>query len=456
MIRSLLSRKFIQDTLALQAGKIGVIALSFLSSVIVWRLMGPQRYGDFALAESFLIIWQSLDLSGVGTSTGVRLAVAIGAGDNSAILDLMAFYVKVSVAINVGLLLLIALLGAPVASLIYGGETRIVALALGLALGAVADGLYGLVIIALRSRRSMRTLALMQSGNQLVLTICMIAAVVISPTPESLVIARLVYSYSTLLLGWLIYGRLRGASYPSARVIFSRALSVSPRPYWRFGVANAVDKNIGSLFTEIPVQLVGIFAGARAVGYLNLAMSGIGQASVLTSAVFDNMQAVVPQAVGRGDFAGLWRNFRRVVLIIAVGSAVFFSLIVVIAPPLIPLILGARWLPAIPVLIVLAFYGAITTVGGLFAPLYRTFDLLRAIIGVKLIALALVLPLGALALARNSPAWMNRFVGIGMLPAYAGSQSGALTGAWIIDALFAISVTLTGVIALSELRKRAR
>ncbi len=53
---------------------------------------------------------------------------------------------------------------------------------------------------------------------------------------------------------------------------------MSPRPYWRFGVANAIDKNIAQLFTQIPLQLVGIFAGARAVGYLSLAMSGIAQA----------------------------------------------------------------------------------------------------------------------------------------------------------------------------------
>src|SRR5664279_4385207 len=189
-VRQLLSRKFIQDTLALQADKFGLVLLSLISSVIVWRLLGPKLNGDVALAESFLVIWQSLDFSGIGTSTSVRLAIAIGARDQGAILDLMAFYVKVSLAVNLSLTLLIVLLGTLVAALLYNGDTRIVVLALWLSVGSIADGLYGLVIIALQSRRSMRSLALMQNANQLVLTVAMIAAVLISPTPESLIVGR--------------------------------------------------------------------------------------------------------------------------------------------------------------------------------------------------------------------------------------------------------------------------
>ncbi len=175
---------------------------------------------------------------------------------------------------------------------------------------------------------------------------------------------------------------------------------MSPRPYWRFGVANAIDQNLAALFSQIPLQLVGIFAGARAVGYLQLALSGIGQASVFTSAVFDNMQAFVPQAVGRGDFAGLWRNFRRVLAVLALGGIVFYSAVAIAAPFVIPPLLGLRWIPAIPPLMALAVYGALTMAGGIFGPLYRTFNRLRQIITVKLFTLALALPVGVLLLVR--------------------------------------------------------
>ena len=436
-----------------------MILMSLVATVVVFRRMGPQLSGDFALAESFLVIWQSLDLTGVGTSTSVKLAIAIGERNDDEIRDLLAFYVKVNVAINLVILVLIAVLGSVTAALLYNGNTRIVLLAVGLAIGAVADGLYGLVIIALQSRRSMRTMALMQNANQAVLTGSLIVAALIRPTPESLMIARVFYSYSTLIMALVVYERLRNqgqAHYPPIRAIVARARTVSARKYWRFGVANAIDKNIASLFTQLPIQLVGIYAGAGAVGYLDLAMSAIGQAGVLTSAVMNNVEIVVPQAVGRRDFRGLWHNFRRVLLVMTVGSLIFFGALALFAPLVIPPVLGARWLPAIPALAVLTLYGAITTIGGLFGTLYRTFDLMGQAIGVKVIALVVVLPLGALWLSAISGAQMptTLFFGMTAAPINVGG-AGAAIGGWIINLAFGISVALTALITLPELRKRA-
>ncbi|MCC6803596.1 MAG: oligosaccharide flippase family protein [Anaerolineae bacterium] len=460
-LRSLLRSKFVQDMLALQAGKFGTMLLSLLSSVIVWRLMGPARYGDFALAQSFLVVWQSLDLTGVGTSTSVRLAVAIGARDDSAILDLMAFYVKVNLIVNTGMALLIALLGAPVAGLLYAGGERIVTLAFWLAVGTVADGLYGLVTIALQSRRSMRALALMQYANQFVLTSFMIIAVVIAPAAESLVVARVAYSYITLVMAVVVYRRQRinaQVSYPPFSAIFARARSVSPRPYWRFGVANAIDKNLAQLFTQIPLQLVGIFAGARAVGYLTLAASGIAQAGIFTTAVLDNMQAVVPQAVGRRDYAGLWRNFTRILAALALFALALYGALVLFAPVVIPPVLGSRWIPAIPALMALALYGAITTIGGIFGPLYRAFELMRRAIVVKLIALVIVMPAGALLLQNLAAGYAaaSVFLGADRLLTLDLAGAGALGGAWMINFVFLISITLTVVVTLPALRNKAK
>ncbi len=447
-LRRLFGRKFVQDTLVLQIGKIAVTVLSLLGSVVVYRRMGPELFGVFTLAQSFLTIWGSIDLTGVGTSTNIVLAIAIGARDPQGILDALAFYVKVNLAINVLILLVIALLGAPSAVLLYHqSEPQIVTLALGLAVGAIADGLYALIVIALQSRRSMRVLTGMQIANQVVLSLCLIAAALISPTPESLVIGRLIYSYATLILALIIYARVRDQGdvpYPPLHDLFARAWSVSPRLYWRFGLANAIDKNAAALFTEIPMQLVGIFAGAGAVGYLELAMNGITQAGFLTSGIFQNLEAIVPQAVGRKDYAGLWRNFLRVLIVMALGSLVLFGLLALVAPFVIPPILGARWVPAIPALAVLTIYGAVTSVGGLFGPLYRTLNLMRPIITMKVIVLILIVPISLLLFAPPAAA-----------PAADLSGAGAVTGAWIMNIAFLILIALTAAITLPQLRKHA-
>jgi O-antigen/teichoic acid export membrane protein len=248
-------------------------------------------------------------------------------------------------------------------------------------------------------------------------------------------------------------------AYPPLRAIFTRALTVSPRPYWRFGVANAIDKNLSSLFVQLPLQLVGIYSGARAVGYLQLALNGIGQAGIFTSAVLDNMQAVVPQAVGRGDFATLQRNYRRVLLVLAAGGVLLYGAVALFAPVVIPPVLGARWVPATAPLALLAVYGAVTTAGGVFGPLYRAFNLMRRIIVMRVITLALVLPAGTLLLTDASlQAAPPEFYGLNLLAAYnpASAQAGALIGAGMIDAMYVIAVTLTAALALPELRKKAQ
>ena len=461
-IRQLLRSKFIQDTLFLQAGKFSLILLSLISSVLVWRLLGPELSGVFALGELLLNVWQSLDLTGVGTSVSVSLAIAIGAHNEDAILDLMAFYVKISVLVNVGLTVLIMLFGTLIAEHFYGGDTRIVTIAVLLSLGSIADAGYGMVVISLRSRRSMRSFALLQNANQIVLTTCVIVAVLMRAQPESLALGRLVYSYLTLVLAYFVYTRTRTqgqVSYPTLRAIFARAITVSPRPYWRFGVANAIDKNITSLFIQIPLQLVGSLAGARAVGYLDLALSGMTQASTLTSAVLDNMQAVVPQAVGRRDYAGLWRNFRRVLAVMTLVSLVLYGVMALVAPFAIAPVLGSRWIPAIPPLVILTIYGAITTVGGNFSPLYRSFNLMRQTIIVKLIALALVVPISFWAMQRliGAAQQVDAFLGVTTALAFnPGGSAGAVAGAWMIDAIYGLSIGLTAAVTLPELRRRAR
>src|SRR5690606_33775546 len=97
------------------------------------------------------------------------------------------------------------------------------------------------------------------------------------------------------------------------------------------------------------------------------------------------------------------------------------------------LVYGERWLPAVPFVAVLAIYGAVTTVGSVFGPLYRALELVWAAIVIKLVALAV------------------GFVP-GLLLAY--STSDGLGGAWMINLLFVLSVSLTALVVLRALESK--
>src|SRR5664279_630178 len=97
-LRGLLRKKFVRDTLILQAGKIANTLLSVIALVIVIRLMGPDNYGVWRLVLALFGISQAFDLTGIGMATATRLALAIGKGDEPEILNLLAVYVKVGLA----------------------------------------------------------------------------------------------------------------------------------------------------------------------------------------------------------------------------------------------------------------------------------------------------------------------------------------------------------------------
>jgi O-antigen/teichoic acid export membrane protein len=88
----------------------------------------------------------------------------------------------------------------------------------------------------------------------------------------------------------------------------------------------------------------------------------------------------------------------------------------------------------LPLLPVFCIYGLATTIGGVFGPLYRAFDLMREILVIKIVSLALCI----------LPGW------------WLIAQMGALGGVWMLSILFVISVTLTALVTTSVLRRKAQ
>ncbi|MBL8153718.1 MAG: lipopolysaccharide biosynthesis protein [Anaerolineae bacterium] len=455
-LRSLFRSKFVRDTLALQIGKIGVTASTLLAAFLVARLLGVQAYGVWALAQSLFSIAQVFDLTGIVVSTSTTLPMAVGAKDQKRVLDLLAVYVKI-MAVWALILLVGLMIAAPRIAAASYGDSRAGVLAATLALAVLPDALYNLVITTLQSQRAMTLLAGFQNVNQFTLLVCTAGALVISPTPEGMVGARLVYSVTTMAMALWLYQRQRRryeVPYPAMGEIAQRALRISPRPFLGFGLLNALDKKVANLYTEIPLQLVGIYAGTAAAGYLELGFKALSIPALLGSALFDNLQAVVPQAVGRGDFARLRRDMLRIVIGLAAAAVLFYSVFALLVPVFVPLLFGAAWTLAVPVVVTLAVYGAVTLVGGVFGPLYRALNLLRPILAIKVGALLVILP-GLWLLTQIGAvesAWQVNGLLAPTIPVL--EQNGAVVGAWIVNGLMMVSVGLTVAVSLTALSSR--
>jgi O-antigen/teichoic acid export membrane protein len=448
MMRALRQSKFFRDTLTLQAGKLLTVGLGVLSTVVVTRLLEPAAYGVYGLADSLFALFHLLDITGIGVATSTRLALAIGARDTTEIHGLFANYLAVAALASAAIVTAMLLLALPAAALLHGANgAEIGVLALLLACTTPLEYLYNLVIASLAASRSIRALALLQNAAQLVLTVLMIGAAVLAATPQALVGARVAYSVLAACLALPVYLWLRrrlhadGIELPGVWAAVRAAPRARIRHYAGFGVLNALDRNAALLLTQVPQQLVGAFGGVAAAGFLALALRGMAQASVAVSAVWETLQGAVPQAIGRGEFARLYQQMRRIVAALALGGLAYYGAVAVGAALLLVPVFGARWQPALPAVLVLCLYGVITTVGGSFAPIYRGLNLM----GKALRAKAAAIVVGGL-------------VGLGALLALHDSgtpQAYAAAGGLAVVAAYATSVSMTGWFALRALRERA-
>ncbi|MBE2182077.1 MAG: oligosaccharide flippase family protein [Anaerolineae bacterium] len=464
-LRRFSQRKFVRDTLILQTGKISITFLSLISTILVTRLLGPQQYGLYALADNLFVLFTIIDISGAAASTNTRMSRAIGAGNEEESTNVLAYGLQSSVFMRSCILLLVLLIGPAFASATQG-DASIGMMAIVIALGGPMDAIYSQLLLALQARRSMMAASVVQTVNQVVLTCLMISAVLIAPQAESLAIARLLYSLITLVVILIVYIRLRAKgsfALPRLSVLVGRVFTQSPRPFWRFGLANAIDKNISNISAPLIMQIVGAFGGSMAAGYLGLAMRGVQQVTVLGAAVLENLNAAIPQAIGRGDYQNLRRNFARVQGATAVYNVALFGAMALTSPLLVPVLFGTAWRPAIPAVVMLAIYGMITGIGGNFAPLYRAFGQMKLAIGAKIAALAIALPTAALLVSMtaegvslNISLWSSSIHNAPYLAAgISASSAVAAAGALSLNILYAISVGLTAIFTIRELNKRA-
>ena len=432
----LLRIKFVRDTITLQVGKLALAVIDVAARLILIRGLGTDNYGVWALVGTMYGLLMFFNITGLGLSTLTRLAESLAAGDRDETRDLMAFFVQVSLLVAAIACAVAFAFGPAFAEVTYGnryvGELmRLYTLVLFL------QPVYQLMLLVLQSHRSMRAYAVLENGGVVVDGVLVVAVVLLGWGAAGVVAAYLLSALVKAVGSLWAYRRLQarwGDRLPTIGEILSAARRNSPRPYWRFGVALALDKNLSSLFTLLPQQLVGMWHGEAAAGFLKLALSGLERPYLIFTGVLTNLAAQVPAEVGQGDFRRLQRNFRRVATWVAPASLAVFGAFALAAPIAVPILVGEEYIPVIPVIQVLCIYGAVTGIGGVFGPLYRALRLMRLILAVKV---------GALALAA--------------LPALALVQSqGVVGGAWAINLVYALSVGMTIAVTWPRVRRLAQ
>lgn len=312
---------------------------SFLVLLVLARVLDPVHFGLIALADLAINFSQ----------------IFIGAGFASSIVQRdklepehlnTAFWVNIGVGLF--LMTLLLLLAGPIANIFEQPDLKPVIV--WLSLGLMFSSLSQVQTAILKRELAFRALA--------------IRSVIAEPIAGALAVVLALLGFGI----WSLVFRALAASLVKTIILWRASdwrpgFSVSLRHFndlFSFGV-NMLATNIVQFFSrQSIVALIGYFLGPIALGYYNVAT---------------RLYILLEQSLGGVINSVAWPVFSRLQneperlksafysatsIVSLVASPVFFGLIAV-APEIIPVVFGAKWTPAIPIIQILALLGFLRT-----------------------------------------------------------------------------------------------
>ncbi len=375
LIGALGGARFVRAAAVLQLGSLGLTAVSFVGSVLLARALGSAGYGSYALVMSIGTTIGLLRRLGQDYAATTHLAEAHADGNLQVARDALRVYVFLSVVTSVVILPPAIVLAPWIGEHVFGDPDLGVPLQLYLVQGFWAV-VPGWTVIALQATRRLGTLVRFENATMLLGTLLPVALALAGLGVLGVFWGQVVASLASLSLAALVYARLRRAEplVPSEREL-AVAVFRPNAPLWRetrFSLSIAFDKNLVSLFTLVPILLLGLEAVESEVGQLRVALSYMAIPAVLLSPVSRLLMVDLPQ-LRVSSPERVRPFFLRVTLLgglASIGLALPFALL---AGVVLPLLYGPEFRAAPPLALALLLDAASLGIGIAAGPVFRTY-----------------------------------------------------------------------------------
>ncbi|MEM7082349.1 MAG: lipopolysaccharide biosynthesis protein [Pseudomonadota bacterium] len=318
--------------------KIAIRGLALISLTILARLLSPEDFGVVAMAMFVYAVLDSIAWFGFDSAL-IQNQEADADHYNTAFTFNVLFYSAVA--------LLLVVLAQPAAG--YYREPRVEDILYVMALGAFAFGFENIGTVDFRKHM------LYEKDFQFMLSKKIIAFVVTIP------LAYLWRNYWALVVG-VLASRIGGTliSYVLSpfrpRFTLKKAGELFAFSKWLF-----LNTLFFSIRTRIAEPILGRMAGPTALGHFNMGYEISNMPT--TELVAPINRAVFPgYAKIKNDLSQMRQGYLKVIGIIALVALPAAAGIGVVAPLLVPVWLGEKWLDTIPLMQVLAFSGALTAI----------------------------------------------------------------------------------------------
>lgn len=391
-----LTHKFFRNFAILQVGNIGSNIIQAVVGIVFARILQPEYYGIYALAFSLAGIMSIF--MGIGAQDAVTtiLGGAYERQDEELVREALAFLAKIT-AIT-GLVVLISASFAPlVAKLLYHNYLIGVYAAVVMVASVISTTFYSFSSIVLQIVGKFKHMTILSILDTLSRTLLALTLVLFGYKVLGIVVGHLIGSIVVFTVSAIFWKNARREFpvIPEVSLLVKHIPKVSIRKYIGFSFWIAVDRNLSNLYNILPVFLTGIFVipgevtyFKLAFGYINLALSFLSPIGTLLNVEFPKMRV--------HGHEKLTRNFLRISWYGFMLSGTITAAVTVISPIVFRILYGTKYLPSIPFIFGLFFYGAILGLGIGLGSILRAMD--RVMFSVKLhaITLATGIPLGLL------------------------------------------------------------
>lgn len=391
---------FFRNFAILQVGNIGSNIIQAVIGILFARILQPEYYGIYALAFSLAGIMSVF--MGVGAQDAVTtiLGGAYERKDEKQVQEALAFLAKITII--TGIIALIAAGFAPlIAKLLYHNYRIGVYAAIVMVASVISTTAYSFSTIMLQivgKYKNMTILSILDTVSRMLLAL---AFVLLGYKVLGIVLGHLVGSLIVCTVSSIFWKQARKEFplIPSISELLKHVRRVSIRKYLGFSFWIAVDRNLSNLYNILPIFLTGIFVlpgqvtyFKLAFGYINLGLSFLSPIGTLLNVEFPKMQV--------HGHEKLTRNFLKISLYGFALSGSITAAVAVVSPIVFRILYGTRYLPSIPFVFGLFFYGAILGLGIGLGSILRALNRVMFSIKLHTASLAIGIPIGLFIIHR--------------------------------------------------------
>lgn len=344
-----LKEKIIRSGMWVIVSNIFIQSLAFVRSIILARLLFPEVFGLMGIVSVVVNGFELFTQTGFGTAVIHRQKKVKEATDSAWVLNILRGFVLAA----------LAFVAAPYVARFYNRPLLETIIEI-IAFTFIIKGFRNTNIILLQKELDFKRLTSFQIVTSLLKIITVVTLAYVYRNVWALVFGEIAFCVFHSILSHFII-RIR----PKLR--FNKQLAKELFHYGKFVTGAGI---VIFLAGQIDSALIGRVLGMEALGYYVLAYSLADLPAVYISRVISQVMFPAYSKL-QNDLPRLRETYLKVLKMIAIISIPAAAGMAILAPEIVGVLYGEKWMPMVPALQVLCIFGAIKSIASTTGPVFN-------------------------------------------------------------------------------------